>query len=80
MGKIYVGLLISENWKAYKASQINGQPLRLVSWGLFIFYLYFCPGPFLEYVKLLNIYIFAFFIKNGTWSNEHYNKVITTLL
>ncbi|XP_053380538.1 voltage-dependent calcium channel type A subunit alpha-1-like isoform X4 [Mercenaria mercenaria] len=28
VGKIYVGLLISENWKAYKASQLNGQTTR----------------------------------------------------
>ncbi|KAL4219093.1 hypothetical protein ACF0H5_021676 [Mactra antiquata] len=31
VGKIYVGLLISENWKAYKASQLNGQTMRMVS-------------------------------------------------
>lgn len=31
VGKIYVGLLISENWKAYKQSQQNGQTLRKVS-------------------------------------------------
>lgn len=30
VGKIYVGLLIAENWKAYKASQINGQTTRKV--------------------------------------------------
>ncbi|WAR31931.1 CAC1A-like protein, partial [Mya arenaria] len=29
VGKIYVGLLIAENWKAYKSSQLNGQPLRM---------------------------------------------------
>ncbi|XP_060591923.1 voltage-dependent calcium channel type A subunit alpha-1-like isoform X8 [Ruditapes philippinarum] len=28
VGKIYVGLLIAENWKAYKASQLNGQTTR----------------------------------------------------
>lgn len=31
VGKIYVGLLIAENWKAYKQSQLNGQTLRKVS-------------------------------------------------
>ena len=31
VGKIYVGLLIAENWKAYKASQTTSFGLKIVS-------------------------------------------------
>ena len=31
VGKIYVGLLIAENWKAYKASQSSSFGLKIVS-------------------------------------------------
>ena len=31
VGKIYVGLLIAENWKAYKASQTSSFGLKIVS-------------------------------------------------
>ena len=38
VGKIYVGLLITENWKAYKASQTNGQSAKVVSFLWFVLF------------------------------------------
>jgi hypothetical protein len=30
VGKIYAGLLIAENWKAFKANKTSGGPARMV--------------------------------------------------
>ena len=50
VGKIYVGLLIAENWKAYKASQTSSFGLKIVSIHL--------PFLILEYPKQTNCSIY----------------------